>query len=814
MIINYLSPKYFGMKKCFVIPALLLSTVFRLAGQKMEAALNKLATEYPQEKIYIHYDKEYYVSGETIWFKAYFYSNGKPSGLSNNFYLQFTDSKGKMIAENRYPVQGAVAKGSIHLPDSLSQGNYYVRALTPNMLNAGEAFAYKKNIFVFRPSAKKEAAAEVQNVSLQFFPESGDMIDGILTTIGFKSTDQWGAPVQVKGKIKTEDGTVITSFSSYHDGMGRVVFTPQAGKKYIAETETPSGPRTYTVPEAKAEGINLQITDEKGSKKVQLSRSEKNKTKYDNLLLLAEINNQVVFENEIAFEDYPSVIGHIITEGLPSGILHFTVFSKEGLPLAERLSFVDNGEYKSAPGIVPVKFSAEKRAVNEWDINFPNSMLRSLSVAITDISSFSFNDEDNIWSRLLLTSDLKGYINNPAWYFENQNDSTRLALDNLLLTQGWSRFNWTKILSGVFPEKKYNDSPLISINGKVTDEKGREIFSGGKINFYVEAEDSSTQSYEAIVDAKGEFRIDSLNFYGKSKFFYAYTDAREKPRACRVAILTSDEEKSLTTASASIAEGSIQRNLLSTQNKEEVDARHRYIQTGLDQIKELERVTLQSRSKKKPIDAVNEKYTSGVFRSPSSVDLDNINSPANDKSLNAVDYIRNSIQQVEIQGGQFVNRKNISLMSGRKWLVGVFLNEAPANISLLRTIRMQDVALIKFYEAGFVGVGSEFPGGALAVYTKEMKPEETKPDKLSYFEYRGYAVTKEFYNPDYTTAAKTTAPDNRTTLYWNPDASTDQFNKSITVRFFNNDFSKKFRIVVEGFDAEGKLVHMEKLVGE
>lgn len=801
------------MKKWLLVPVLLLTLLSNSAGQKMDSVLNRLATEFPQEKMYIHYDKEYYVAGETIWFKAYFYSNGKPSGLSNNFYLQFTDIKGKMIAENRYPVMGAVAKGSIRIPDSLPQGNYYVRALTPNMLNAGEPFVYKKNIFVFKPSSKKETAVEAQNVSLQFFPESGYLVDGIITTVGFKAADQWGAPVQIKGLIKTEDGTIITPFSSYHDGMGRVSFTPQAGKKYIAETETPSGPRTYTLPEVKAEGINLQIQDEKGSKKVQLSRSEKNKAKYDNLLLLAEINNQVVFENEIAFEDYPSVIGHIITESLPSGILHFTVFNKEGLPLAERLSFVDNGEYKTTTSIVPVKFSAEKRGVNEWDINFPNSMLRSLSVAITDIPSFSFNDEDNIWSGLLLTSDLKGHINNPAWYFVNQNDSTRLALDNLLLTQGWSRFNWTKILSGVFPEKKYNDRSLISITGKVTDDKNKEIFSGGKLNFYIEAEDSSTQNYEAVVDAKGEFRIDSLNFYGKSKFYYAYTDAKEKPRACLITIVASGEEESLTTAPANIADDGMQRNLIATQNKGEVDARYGYIRTGLDQIKELERVTLQSKSKKQPIDAVNERYTSGVFRSPSKVDLDNINSPANDKSLNAVDYIKNSIQQIEIQGGQFVNRKNMSLMSGRKWLVGVFLNEAPSNIALLRTIRMQDVALIKFYEAGFVGVGSEFPGGAVAVYTKEAKPDERKPDKLSYFEYNGYAITKEFYHPDYTTAAKNTAPDNRTTLYWNPDASTDQYNKSITVRFFNNDFTKKFKIVVEGFDADGKLVHFEKILG-
>jgi len=810
------------MKKLIIIQGLVLAVVFQTAAQKIESALNVLATQHPSEKIYIHYDKEYYVTGETIWFKAYLYSDGKPSGMSTNLYLQFTDSKGQVIFNKRYPASGAVAKGNIEIPDSLPQGNYYIRALTAGMLNYDEAFIYKKNVFIFKGSAISTSGThEAQNVSLQFFPESGSMVDGILTVVGFKATDQWGTPVDVNGVIRTEDGITIAYFKSFHDGVGKVQFKPQAGKKYIAEVETASGPRTYPLPGVQPSGISLKIQDEKGGKKFQLSRSEKDKAQFENLLLIAEINNHIVYDNEIAFEEYPSVIGHLVTDSLPSGILHFTVFNKDGMPLAERLSFVDNGEYRGAAEIGVTKAGVEKRAENTFEINFPNAIQRSCSVAVIDLTGDGLNDNDNIWSRFLLTSDLKGYIFNPAWYFvhkdsfgENKNDTVKQALDNLMLTHGWSRFNWTKILNSEFPEKKYSDPGLISLTGSVKDERTNEPVSGGKLNILLEAEDSTSQTYEVEVNAKGGIKMDSLVFLGRANLFYAYTGSNGKQKAALAFVDEDPMKKIVSFIPQEITKNNMERSVAVIQNKKEIDARYQYVKSRLEEEKELARVTVHAKSAKKPFDVVNEKYTDGVFRSPGKINLDNINEPANDKSLNVVDYIKNSVQQIEIQGGRFVNRKNFSLLTAQKWAVGIFLNEVPTEISLLRTIRVQDVALIKFFDAGFVGVGSSFPGGAVAVYTKEKFKEEEKVDKLNHFEYQGYSITKEFYSPDYSAAdAKRTAPDNRTTLYWNADVYTDTETKSVKLNFFNNDFSKKFKIVVEGFDASGKLIHLEKIIG-
>jgi hypothetical protein len=807
------------MKKKTGIFLLSFILLVSASGQKTDSVLQVLATQYPSEKIYIHYDKEYYVAGETIWFKAYLYSDGKPCGISTNLYLQFSDHKGRVIFNKRFPASGAVAKGNIEIPDTLSQGNYYIRAFTAGMLNDVEDFMYTRNIFVFNRSATLATTA-AQNVSLQFFPESGNLVDGILMVTGFKATDQWGSPVDVNGVIRTEDGITIASFKSYHDGIGKLQFKPQAGKKYIAEMETAGGPGIFPLPPVLLSGINLKIQDEKGGKKFQLSRSEKDKTQLDNLLVVAEINNHIVYENEIAFEEYPSVIGHLVTDSLPSGILHFTVFNTEGIPLAERLSFVDNGEYRGAAEIAVMKTSSEKRAENNFEIHFPDAIQRSCSVGVIDMTGTGLNDNDNIWSRFLLTSDLKGTIHNPSWYFihteisiDNPTDTVKQALDNLMLTQGWSRFSWTKILSGVFPEKKYKDPGLISLAGSVKDERTNEAVSGGKLNIFLEAEDSTSQTYEVAVDAGGRFKMDSLVFLGSTNLFYAYTGSNDKQKPVLVIVDEDPIRKISSLVQEDIAKKSSVRSTALVQNKTEIDTRNQYVKARLEEEKELERVTIQAKSAKRPFDVVNEKYTTGVFRSPGKVNLDNINQPANDKSLSVVDYIKNSVQQIEIQGGKFVNRKNFSLLTGQKWVVGIFLNEEPIEIAYLRTIRVQDVALIKFYEAGFVGVGSGSPGGAVAIYTKEKFKEDVKPDKLNHFEYQGYSITKEFYNPDYSGAdARRTAPDNRTTLYWNPDMYTDTETKSVKFNFFNNDFSKKFKIVLEGFDAAGKLIHLEKII--
>jgi hypothetical protein len=144
--------------------------------------------------------------------------------------------------------------------------------------------------------------------------------------------------------------------------MGKVIFKPGVDKKYTATVEGSS--EVFSLPEVQKSGINLKIQNEKGGKTFTLSRSKTEKEKYQKIKLVAQVNNIVVFENEIDFENFLSVKGHLGTESLPSGILHFTIFSSEGIPLAERLAFLNNQEYKVTGSVDLVKKGLTKRAEN------------------------------------------------------------------------------------------------------------------------------------------------------------------------------------------------------------------------------------------------------------------------------------------------------------------------------------------------------------------------------------------------------------------------------------------------------------------
>lgn len=816
----------------------------RLTAQNFSAALANFAVKNPQEKIYIHFDKDYYIAGETIWFKAYLFLNAMPSTLSHNFYLEMQDAKGNVIASQKHPVAGATVKGNIELPDSLPQAGYVIRAYTAAVADfVHPELLYNKNLFVFNLSEKQlKTEAAGGPVKLQFFPESGNLVDGVTTTVAFKATDPVGRPVSVNGIVRSDDG-VTFPFKSYHDGIGKLSFRPAAGKKYTA---TISGnTAVYALPEVRASGVILNVQDEKGGKLFTLNRSRADKASFQKVILVAQINNQVVYENEINFENYFSVRGHLLTDSLPSGILLFTVFNADGIPMAERLAFIDNKEYMAEGSFVSVKEGMNKRQENEIELRFPDNLQKSLSVSITDLLGVMPNEKETIGSRFLLTSDLKGHVYNPSWYFQTANDSTKTALDNLLLTHGWSRFHWQKILAGELAAKKARDPYLLSVSGLVKEEKGLPV-KGGILNVYIEDKDSATKNYEVPVAENGRFIADSLLFYGRTRFFYNYFIRGEnKAVSVQLDSAVSDVAVQFTPVLLAPFDGSLPH--------ESVLAK--LAPQKLNETKQLETVTLQAKANKRPIDIVNEKYTSALFRSMGKLTLDNVNHPANNRSLSVVDYISNSIRQVEFKGDKFVSMKNASVTMlasipnvasydfngqpvyeekskvpetksktapaapgnarGEKWTVDLFLNEMPVSIANLKTIRMDEVALIKYYDAGFIGSGTNGSGGTIAVYTKQQENFPLKDTRLNNTFYNGYSVSKEFYNPDYSIPdPKHDMEDRRATLYWNPNVYVTDESKACKLRFYNNDFSRKIKIVVEGFSADGKLVHMEKIIGE
>lgn len=832
-----------------------------MTGVVVAAANAQQANGLAAEKIYIHYDKSYYVAGETIWFKAYLFNNRQPDASANNFYLQLFDTRNRLLMTKKYPVRGATVSGDIELADSLPQGYYTIRALTPAMLTtASPDRFYLKDIYVFNPSSRPSAENEPNKraaLSLQFFPESGHLVDGLLMTVGFKAVDSTGRPVSISGYIRTADSVTIAPFKTQHDGMGRVQFRPLAGKKYIAAVVVNGLTSFYPLPDVETAGINLKVEDEKGGKVFMLTRTTRRKEEFDSLIIIGETGDGVVYRNEVDMENYQTVKGHIITDSLPSGILKLSVFNADEILLAERVCFVDNREYFSAATTETIKKGTKPREENILLVSFPESIQHSCSVSVTALPGSGESESDDIVSSMLMTGEVRGFINNPGWYFSDTAATVKQALDNLMMIQGWSSIKLKnekpEDLSDEAPEDRY----LINVSGSLKDSKTKMPVQGGRLSVFFQTEDSINHSYEVEVNEAGQFELDSLLFRGETKFYYGYASVKGKAVPVDIAIeaVSTDiivEELPFTGTADSFRPPlpGISGTLLAKQYMGGT--------SKLNQTKTLDPVLVKSDSPKRPLDEVNEKYTTGVFTALGKMNFDNINEPENDRSLSVYDFIKRSINHVFVQDGKFVNRKNFSLFrpmsgdefakkeksidssrgytggdpgthdelaitspnfreQGKNFEVALFLNESFVFPELLKTITMNEVALIKFYDPGFVGAGgTDGPGGAIAIYTKKdaviTRPQNVL-EKLDYVSFSGYALEKKFYSPDYSnTAANGVDVDNRTTVYWNPEIITNDKTTTVRLRFFNSDISRRLKLVLEGFDKNGKLVHLEKII--
>ncbi|HMG69255.1 MAG TPA: hypothetical protein VK588_16270, partial [Chitinophagaceae bacterium] len=154
-------------------------------AQKFDSLLNILDTQYPQERIYVHYDKAYYNPGETIWFKAYLFAGFLPSGISTTIYAELVTEKGKILDRKIMPVIGASSSSGFDIPDSLKSALVYIRVYTSWMLNFDSSFIYVKPIHIIVPSTTVKTKRE-PSVLLNFFPEGGDMVAGLESRVAFK----------------------------------------------------------------------------------------------------------------------------------------------------------------------------------------------------------------------------------------------------------------------------------------------------------------------------------------------------------------------------------------------------------------------------------------------------------------------------------------------------------------------------------------------------------------------------------------------------------------------------------------------------
>ncbi len=784
-------------------------------GQQPAAALRLFRDSFPQEKMHIHFDRNAYGSGETVFFKAYLFSGFMPSFLSTNFYGDLFNEQGERILSVRFPVLTATVSGSFDLPKTLPAGTYLFRAFTPWMLNFDAGFLYSHVITVYNDrTAVANETVPGRQVRLQFFPEGGNLVPGTVNVLAFKATDQFGDPVSISGSLRDEQGNELAELVTQHDGMGKFGFMPAPGKSYHAKVQAGNGPMLdVPLPEASAIPWAMQVRAEADNRLRVILMTTPPATE-KKIILVGQMQQELLFEQEVPVEGNAGML-ILDTRNFPAGILQVTALTPSGKPLAERLVFVHNKEAVLPVMLKADRFSTSPRAETTLKFSLPDSVLGSFSIAVVDQARVPEQlQPESIISRLLLTGDLAGYINKPEYYFSADSREVRQAMDLLLMTQGWRRFSWSAITRKQYPRIRFIDKSHIDIKGKAVFSSTKKPVTDGLLNIMLRTKNNENDFLQAPVSSDGSFLLQDLVFSDSASFSYQYNSSKTKEKSLQLQILQDTAE----TAAVGDFARSIPVNGFRRQQPLPDSLRVSFTfagdTTGL--YKELEEITVTAK-KRKPVEELNRKYATGLFSSTNMVNIiDLVNTKDVTGALNVFQYIQGRLPGIMVSTAgnpptyQVFSRKAFSLTGGAI-PVPLYLNEVAVDARNLEVIPMNEVAMIKYFQTGFMGNPSVGTTQAIVVYTR--KGEDARPSETSYlnsFRYPGYSVVREFYQPDYGNAKrKYPQPDKRVTLYWQADLKPDEGTNEYTIRFFNSDFGRRFHVTLEGFTSDGKLVHEE-----
>ncbi|WP_295796546.1 carboxypeptidase-like regulatory domain-containing protein [Mucilaginibacter sp.] len=805
------------MRKIFFTIALFVSiqTIAFCQGSSpvLENAVSKIKTTITDriiEKAYLHFDRPYpyYVAGDVMYFKAYVTMGElhQLSTISGILHVDLIGNNNVLLQTKSILLSSGLGWGDFTLPDTLQKGTYRIRAYTNYMRNGEHAYFFNKNISVSSINNVDRVAAvnkKAGQPSLQFFPEGGNMVTDVHTKVAFKAVGADGLGIEVKGAILDDANTEVTKMPSSHFGMGTFEFIPEDGKKYKAKVTYSNGAQaTVNLPDAAAKGIALAVNTNDPSKisiEIRANRAyyKENLNKEVNLLIywsgsVKKVNTKL--DNEVLGLDLP-------TAGIRTGIMQVTLFSDKGEPLSERLAFIQNPDLLNL-AVTSNKPSFAKRENVVLNFNAKSTQgpaKGSFSVSVIDESKILVdeNAESTILTNILLTSDLKGYVEKPNYYFANVNNETRGNLDALMLTQGYRRFVWKQLLAdnSTTTAAVYKPEQAINLTGKVKTRAGVPL-----PNLQVNLVPNGVGALKtATTDAQGSFQFNDMVFEtGKS--FLLKTDSKSGKNAAVITLDIPDAGAAIDPANEMDASYNSSADILaSLQNGQKA---------GEMTASNDSRVYLKDDRVVGPKKTATYRSSNlgGAGHADQVINGDNFaNAPSLVTALNGVARDVDFVNGVPfLKTGQVVQKNSASsnpmLIVVDGIVGGKTIEDIPPRI-------VETVEILKENNSSIYGVAGG--GGVIVITTRQNLSggatisKEMAPGVYS-FTPAGFYKAKEFYSPQYNVADASKGPDNRTTIYWNPNVVTDSGGNG-AISFFNADGTGTYRVVIEGIDLNGNL---------
>ena len=755
---------------------------------------------HPTEKVYLHFDKPFYASGEDSWYKAYVVNGSdlNPINISSVLYVDWIDPSGKVINHKQLKIENGGAVGDFAIDTTLRAGTYTVRAYTNWMRNDDPELFYSKKIQVFDPRAAQGTlstnASRPSPVDLQFFPEGGTLVAGVKTQIAFKAIQANGKGIDVHGKIVDEQNKLVTTFRSSHSGMGSFPFIGDTHKSFRAVLE--SG-EVYPLPVPSESGLTLAASNMNSSKILMQIQSTNNDSM---VYLIGQSQGHICYAESIKMNGTLKDIS-ILKDDLPEGILQLTLFNSKGIPQCERMLFIkkdnrivvsinsDKKQYAPRDSII-LSFKIDDLLGDSLDV-IPFSM----TVTDADYISDDKNSE-NIYTRLLLQSDLKGNVANPGWYFETQTLEKTYALDLVMLTHGWSRYNWENILNPSPDSILFEPETGITLEGQIL-ASNKPVPNAPFVVTIPHSENDFVNVYES--DSLAKFKITGLDFYDST--LISWRVMNRKKGAIQNAKILLNASQSIPTVSQ--FDGQYPTTFESKNDpNEKILAKYR--KTGIwnfDNSRMLDEFVVEA----KRIEIVTTGYNQVALK-PGPADLKVTTSQFVNRYASGLPFV--SLQPMPDGTDKWLSArvKTIIISINGNAEVAEGFNGNP--YLTLNSIPIDQIE--------YVTVASHPPPPATWEYFITVKTKTSNSQEgLGTIKQltRGYDLAREFYHPKYEASEiSSIAYDNRTTLYWNPNLQIDK-DGIATVKFYNSDSTQKFLIRAEGI-ANGTPVSTIEIIGK
>ncbi|RWY50985.1 hypothetical protein [Mucilaginibacter gilvus] len=431
--------------------------------------------------------------------------------------LRLTEGKKTLVKNNYLTTDGGNINANFMLPKKTE-----TRRLS---LLITDKTTKNKYIFPFYPGGY------LQNIDLQFMPEGGNLVNGISSRVAFKAISEDGLGTAVTGHIVNNSGQQVSSFSTSHNGMGSFILLPKATETYTAKFELNDASHSVPLPVVQPSGLSLRVDNLSSPDSVYIhikatpGIAAANKSYSLIVQSAGGIYLGLSFKIGRGFNNIPLEKSYLM-----SGIVSFTIIDADNRPLCERRIFIDHHdrldlEVANAQTVYTPQDSIALN-IHACDAN-GHPIAGSFSVGITD-DAFIKNDAsaDNIVSRLLLTSELKGHIENPGWYFNSNDLNTAKAMDDLMLTQGWTGFDWEKAMLPI-ARPQFIAEPGNRLTGRL-----RNLFNkpakDSRLNLFSVSKKYGLIVLDTISDAKGEFAFENLPLFDTIAYTLRVNNKKDK----------------------------------------------------------------------------------------------------------------------------------------------------------------------------------------------------------------------------------------------------------------------------------------------